>query len=192
MLGKRKAPFNNDASVRFLSLKDACFLGLNWDEDALQDHKQWSSRGQLCRAFLVKNDSFSGLKHQKIKSIGGHALAFARSCWGHLAGTLGVRLYDAIKQLRWIEVKHDRHILLTKEGATNLSELGVSLKSQRLALCRDHTEMQAHLSGPLAASILKTFVQQGWIHTQTKNRSLKVTDLGQHMLTEKLGMNVSQ
>ena len=91
----------------------------------------------------------------------------ARCCYGHIAGRVGVALWQQLQQ-------HDRlasdeaGARLTEAGRAWLAELGftpVRVRSgQRLAYgCLDWSERRDHLAGSLGHQLLEHFVAQGWL-----------------------------
>lgn len=57
----------------------------------------------------------------------------ARSCYGHLGGTLGGRLFERLLELGWIEREGDKTTVysLTECGKQAFLELGVDIYERR-------------------------------------------------------------
>ena len=110
-------------------------------------------------------------------------LRYARTCYDHLAGELGVGIYDAMRADKLLEgdVK-DIHI--TPAGQRWLGKLGIdkeSLQGKRRALacgCLDWSERRHHLAGTLGAALLTAMLGQGWLTRSKKNRAVRVTPGG--------------
>ncbi|HUN92088.1 MAG TPA: metalloregulator ArsR/SmtB family transcription factor [Burkholderiaceae bacterium] len=108
-------------------------------------------------------------------------LRYARCCYGHLAGHLGVRVYDAIQAaggLRAAAAGFD----LTVRGASWLSTLGLaprapSAKRRYAYACLDWSERRDHLAGQLADDLFRHFVACGWLRRAT-GRAVVVTHEG--------------
>jgi DNA-binding transcriptional ArsR family regulator len=91
----------------------------------------------------------------------------ARCCYGHLAGRLGVALYDRLRDggcLRECEQGFE----LTDAGRAWLRGIGIepprASASQRVAYgCLDWSERRDHLAGSLARALLAHFLQSGWL-----------------------------
>jgi DNA-binding transcriptional ArsR family regulator len=122
----------------------------------------------------------------------GAALAYARTCYDHLAGRLGVLLHDALL---------DRGVLdraggfaLTPAGVTWLAELGVPvepLRATRRPLvrdCLDWTERRPHLAGALGAALCHRFLDLGWTARGT-GRAIRLTPAGRPALAAALGLD---
>lgn len=91
-------------------------------------------------------------------------LAYARTCYDHLAGRLGVALRDGM--LRTGLVDNTAGIVLTRAGHDVLAELGVELPQEsRPALreCLDWTERREHLGGTVPTALLARAVADGWL-----------------------------
>ncbi|HEX7155569.1 MAG TPA: helix-turn-helix transcriptional regulator [Burkholderiaceae bacterium] len=120
-------------------------------------------------------------------------LRYARRCYGHLAGELGVALLDCLLRNQRIEADVDG-FRLTAGGERWLRSIGLEppqgRASQRFAYaCLDWSERRDHLAGPLATALLDHFVAMRWLIAQragrvhspaeTPNRALRVTPAGQ-------------
>jgi len=115
-------------------------------------------------------------------------LRLARSCYGHLAGRLGVALHQALIE-RGLLATGGGEYALTDAGAQWLRELGIddaslALRGRRLAYpCLDWSERRDHLAGGLAVALLDYFIASGWLVRTAGSRALTPTAKGR----EKLG-----
>lgn len=115
------------------------------------------------------------------------AIRYARSCYDHLAGRLGVALAEALMQLQYIERTPDGFALLDK-GAKAFVTLGIdidALKAKRrrlVRICPDWSERQAHLGGALAAELFEKSCDRGWLRKQRSTRAVSVTPKGKAAL----------
>jgi DNA-binding transcriptional ArsR family regulator len=102
----------------------------------------------------------TGLK----SSVRVRRLGFARTCYDHLAGVLGVALRDGMLATGLISTAAG--LTLTGRGREVLAELGVPVAAGRRALlrdCLDWTERRDHLAGALPAALLDRAAGAGWI-----------------------------
>lgn len=113
------------------------------------------------------------------------ALREARLCYNHLAGALGVRLYQSLSARGYLA--HCAGGLdLTPEGRAfclGFGLAGADLAPGRTPLCRDcldWSERQSHLGGRLGRLLLTQMVGQGWFHRRDGSRALVVTGSGRH------------
>jgi DNA-binding transcriptional ArsR family regulator len=137
-------------------------------------------------------------------------LRSARTCYDHIAGSLGVQLmsglldrgvltggdgrYDPRRDAHdaLSSPGHDIHYELTDAGPGLLSEVGVELPTGRRPLvryCVDWTEQRHHLSGGLGRALLDRFVSADWVKRVPRGRALTVTDDGRAALAELFGIN---
>lgn len=124
------------------------------------------------------------------------ALRAARTCYDHVAGTLGVALYDSLVSRGWIRRSRSSDAcVLTDGGAAALHDLGVDLDAARAArrrfafACLDWSERRPHLGGALAAAVLKLLLRRRWVDQDLDSRVLRVTAAGRRELGAQLGVN---
>lgn len=114
-------------------------------------------------------------------------LRFARCCYGHLAGQLGVAVLDALTACEGLRPAQDGYAL-TPAGQAWLDALGLPpLQAQarrRFAYpCLDWSERRDHLAGQLAQHICEHLVAQGWLR-RVAGRALVVTPTGAQRLAQ--------
>src|SRR6185503_16364889 len=85
-------------------------------------------------------------------------LRTARVCYDHIAGTLGVRLHDRFKELKWISsVSNGDAYDLTAAGEKALDALNVNVEEMRNSrrrfayACLDWSERRPHIGGALGS-----------------------------------------
>jgi DNA-binding transcriptional ArsR family regulator len=114
-------------------------------------------------------------------------LKSARTCYGHLAGRLGVALADALIAQRWIEDDGHRY-RVTPIGARSLRGLGIDVRPRRAQAparrCIDWTERRPHLAGPVGLALAKLIRDRGWVRQVRGSRSVAVTALGRAQLAK--------
>jgi len=116
----------------------------------------------------------------------------ARSCYGHLAGELGVCLCQSFAQRGWVRAPEGdgSEYRLTPAGAAGLAGLGLpaGAPSEKRLLygCVDWSERRDHFAGPLAVSMLNAFIARGWLRRRADSRVLDVTPAGQKGLVASL------
>ena len=116
-------------------------------------------------------------------------LRFARCCYGHLAGQLGVELFSQLLSKEWISPVGDGY-LLTAQGKTGLDAMGFAVDgmdtpsaSTRLAYrCLDWSERRDHMAGKLPKALLTHCLEKGWLRRHDGERALEVTPLGRKHL----------
>lgn len=125
-------------------------------------------------------------------------LRFARTCYDHLAGALGVALTDALlppltheagtpASDRWRPDPGDLGCLL---------ELGIDAHRLNTArrpfarACLDWSERRHHLAGALGAAVLTALLDQGHLARVPDSRALRLTTEGANLLTERYHLTV--
>ena len=95
------------------------------------------------------------------------ALRRARMCYDHLAGEVGVQLYEALVRQGLLQPAPDG-VALTPAGIAWFMQVGIdtaALQRQRRMLCRpclDWSERRHHLGGALGAALLQRLLDGGW------------------------------
>lgn len=108
-------------------------------------------------------------------------LTYARLCYDHLAGRLGVRLTDAMIASAWVDPDAAR---LTPAGIEHLEQQAVdvaALRAHRRPLvrpCPDWTERRPHLAGSVGAAVATLFLDRRWVRRRPRGRGLDLTDGG--------------
>jgi DNA-binding transcriptional ArsR family regulator len=110
------------------------------------------------------------------------ALSEARTCYDHLAGRLGVALFDGLVASGALrdERRADGSLRLGPHAHRVFGKLGLNLETlapnrRRLAYkCLDWTERRAHLGGALGATVAASFLSQGLVRRRRGNRGLDV------------------
>ena len=112
------------------------------------------------------------------------ALRKARVCYNHLAGELGVALYDGLLASGLLtEISGEP--VLTPVGRKRITQFGIdigALETQRRPLCRsclDWSARRTHLAGSLGQSLLSRFEGLGWARRQPASRVIHFTPQGE-------------
>ena len=106
-------------------------------------------------------------------------LRFARCCYDHLAGLLGVAVTERLPAL----------------GTDIFPELGIDLAALRTLrrplsrCCTDWTEQRPHLGGALGAALLSAYKAKRWLATVAGSRRLDVTPHGRTVFIERFGVD---
>src|SRR5690242_17162064 len=115
------------------------------------------------------------------------ALRFARSCYDHLAGQLGVAVTDALVAMGHI-VLTDEGGEVTSSGRRFLAAFGADLtpRTRRIFCqpCLDWSERRYHLKGLVGARILDRLLELGWLKCVSNSRALQLTPSGRAGLSE--------
>jgi len=124
-------------------------------------------------------------------------LRAARTCYDHIAGTLGVALHDRFVAAKWLSgpSARDARYDLTPAGIRALEALGVDVDGARglrrrfAFACLDWSERRPHIGGALGAALLALALRKKWVAPDLDSRALGLTRMGRGEL-HKLGVNV--
>jgi DNA-binding transcriptional ArsR family regulator len=127
------------------------------------------------------------------------AMRAARSCYDHIAGILGVALYDRFEALGWLSAASRRDgeaRELNETGTKAFAALGIDVDSARTLrrrfayACLDWSERRPHLGGALGAALLDVALKRKWVLRQREGRALTLTSTGQRELRSRFGVRV--
>jgi DNA-binding transcriptional ArsR family regulator len=113
------------------------------------------------------------------------ALRTARICYDHLAGELGVLLYEALLRHAMLEISQ-QGLRPTDTGVEWFKRAGIELDAvarKRRAACRpcmDWSERRYHLAGSLGAALLTRVCALGWAKRERSSRVIAFTARGEH------------
>jgi DNA-binding transcriptional ArsR family regulator len=110
------------------------------------------------------------------------ALAFARTCYRHLAGRLGVSLFDGLRAQGGLMLDADS-VRLTAPGTLRLREAGLLDDGEDIdhlsgRACLDWTERRFHLAGPLGCELTRRLIERRWLRRSERERTLALGDAG--------------
>jgi DNA-binding transcriptional ArsR family regulator len=102
----------------------------------------------------------------------------ARSCFDHIAGRLGIRIYRAVTGNGWA-IQADAQLSITAAAANFLSELDIFPEAFPIASrpCLDWSEREMHFSGEFGKLLLQAMIRKRWV-LHGKARALTVTEEG--------------
>lgn len=107
----------------------------------------------------------------------------ARVCYNHLAGAMGVQMYQSMVA-RGFLAEDDTDVTLTDTGATFITDFGIDLTAlakARAPMCRsclDWSERRSHLAGGLGRAMLARMEANGWMRRVPGERVIDVTTWG--------------
>ncbi|MCJ2125507.1 ArsR/SmtB family transcription factor [Methylobacterium sp. J-077] len=122
-------------------------------------------------------------------------LRFARCCYDHLAGRLGVAVTGALQARSYLLPAEGKRFAVPSAGVAWFAGLGLEvdrLKPGRHDLarqCLDWTEREHHLAGPLGVQLMSLFCAKGWLRRSGTTRAVQVTPPGWTGLKRELGLD---
>ena len=131
---------------------------------------------------------------RKTPSRPAQALRFARCCYDHLAGQIGVAVTHSMLTRGFIVEAGERQYALTPPGCAWLQQLGIDMgdpafdQPDHAHRCLDWTERQYHVAGPLGARLMDAFLAWDWMRRSPPTRSVTVTAPGWDGLKQHFGI----
>lgn len=111
------------------------------------------------------------------------ALRTARVCYNHLAGDLGVQMFESLRARQVLELSADG-LGVSPQGVSFLEAFGIDLVAlgrARGALCReclDWSERRSHLAGSLGRALFSRIETLGWARRDATSRAVLFTPEG--------------
>jgi hypothetical protein len=122
-------------------------------------------------------------------------LRFARTCYDHLAGRVGVAIADALIAKGCIVLTEDGGEV-TDAGAAVLRAFGAVLVPKPGAKrifcrpCLDWSERRYHVAGHVGAEICRRCLELDWLARERDSRALRLTASGIAGLTDTFGVDL--
>jgi DNA-binding transcriptional ArsR family regulator len=112
------------------------------------------------------------------------------TCYDHLAGRVGVALFDALLASGALVPRGDG-VALGPGADAVLERFRVTVPAARRRImayaCLDAAEGRPHLGGALGAELSRAFVARGWVAHDEGSRAARVTPAGERELRALLG-----
>jgi DNA-binding transcriptional ArsR family regulator len=161
-------------------------------------HRYYTLEGANVAAALEALSVLAGGNRAAIVPNTPNRLRAARTCYDHIAGTLGVSLHDCFQKLGWLSGDSGNRddCDLTPSGTKAFEALGIDIDATRTLrrrfayACVDWSERRPHLGGALAAEFLNLALERRWILRDLDSRALGVTNLGRREMTKRFGVRV--
>jgi DNA-binding transcriptional ArsR family regulator len=122
------------------------------------------------------------------------ALRFARTCYDHLAGRLGIMLTDTLLEQQVIS-PHGYGV--TESGERWLNDFGIDTDAMRRGRrpltrpCLDWSERRDHLAGAVGAALATTMLERRWVVRIEGTRAVRLTLRGRDGLGRVLGLEIA-
>lgn len=122
-------------------------------------------------------------------------LRYARTCYDHIAGEVGVRLTDRLLALGMIE-RSGRDFVVSQQGYDRFKHFGIDIdnvqkeRRQFARQCLDWSERRHHIAGGLGAAMTSKLFELEWIARIPGGRAVRVTDAGLNGLADEFGLRL--
>jgi DNA-binding transcriptional ArsR family regulator len=162
-------------------------------------HRFYSLEGPQVASVLEGLSVLAGSSREKFVPNTPTRLRAARTCYDHLAGTLGVLLHDRFRALRWLSTNStgsDNAYELAPGGMKAFEALGIDPEGTRALRrrfaygCVDWSERRLHLGGALGAAVLKVALKGKWVVQDLDSRALSVTIHGRREMLRQFGIKL--
>ncbi len=159
-------------------------------------HRYYSLEGPNVAAALEALSVLAGGSRAGFVPNTPNRLRAARTCYDHIAGTLGVSLHDRFAALGWLQASPaaDYAYELTPGGVRGCAALGIDVEATRALrrrfayACVDWSERRPHLGGALGAALLHVALKRKWVVQDLDSRALAVTAVGRREMLARFGL----
>jgi DNA-binding transcriptional ArsR family regulator len=110
-------------------------------------------------------------------------IKYARTCYDHLAGKIGVQLTHSLVKNKWL-IGYDNRYEVSNAGNKQFENIGIDItaiqkQNRKFAYpCLDWSERTHHLGGALGAGLLQSMIQHDWIRKVNHSREVVITGKG--------------
>ena len=157
-------------------------------------HRYYRLAGASVAAALEALSVVAGAPRRAFVPTAPPRLRAARTCYDHIAGTLGVALHDRFHALGWLVGRPGGEAYdVAPSGAKAFAAIGVDVDAARgqrrrfAYVCLDWSERRHHLAGALGAALLQAALARKWIARDLDSRALATTALGRRELAARFG-----
>jgi DNA-binding transcriptional ArsR family regulator len=160
-------------------------------------HRYYSLGGASVAAALEALSVLAGRTRDAFLPNTPNRLRAARTCYDHIAGTLGVALHDRIKAMGWLSAapRTDNAYEPTRSGTKAFADLGIDVQATRALrrrfayACVDWSERRPHLGGAVGAALLSVALKRKWVVQELDNRALTITRVGRREMRTRFGLH---
>jgi DNA-binding transcriptional ArsR family regulator len=128
-------------------------------------------------------------------SVSPNGIRYARTCYDHIAGKLGVTITNGLLQKKILAADKDQY-RVTAPGIKWFNTIGIDIdlvkqtKRKFAYPCLDWSERKHHLGGALGAALLDIIAKNDWIRKAKQTREIIITGAGRRELGERLGLEL--
>src|SRR5579863_3734633 len=160
-------------------------------------HRYYSLEGPGVARVLEGLSVLAGGTRSKFVPNTPNRLRAARTCYDHMAGTLGVSLHDRLKTMGWLSAASkgsDSAYDLSLDGIKAFEALGIDVEATRTlrrrfaCACLDWSERRPHIGGALGAALLKIALKRKWVIQDLDSRALRITIQGRREMLARFGV----
>jgi len=162
-------------------------------------HRYYSLQGTEVATALEALSVLAGPSRDRFVPNTPSYLRDARTCYDHIAGTLGVLLHDRLKSLGWLSTGSDGRddaYDLSQIGVKGLETLGIDVAATRMLrrrfafACLDWSERRSHLGGAIGAALLDLALKKKWVVQEPGSRALSITSHGRREMLARFDLHL--
>ena len=134
-------------------------------------------------------------KHSESSCPNKMGIKYARSCYDHLAGYLGVSIQESFIHQGFLKLDPQGY-QCTSKGIEKFKKLGIevhelkSLKRKFAYPCLDWSERKHHVGGALGAALLQYMLENDLLRKKPSTRELILTSKGHQILEQDFNVKV--
>jgi DNA-binding transcriptional ArsR family regulator len=159
-------------------------------------HRYYSLEGADVAAALEALSVLAGGAREAFAPNTPNRLRAARTCYDHIAGTLGVALHDRIRAMGWLSggTGADHAYELTPSGTRAFENLRIDVQATRALrrrfayACVDWSERRPHIGGAVGAALLDAAIKRKWVIQELDSRALAITKVGRREMRKRFGL----
>jgi DNA-binding transcriptional ArsR family regulator len=163
-------------------------------------HRYYSLDGSSVAAALEALSVLAGTSHQTFVARVPNHLRLARTCYDHMAGSVGVALFDHFTAREWLSptTAEGNTCDLTPSGTKACEALGIDLAATRALrrrfayACLDWSERRPHIGGALGSALLSLALKKKWVTRDLVSRALTITGVGSREMAARFGFVADQ
>jgi DNA-binding transcriptional ArsR family regulator len=162
-------------------------------------HRYYSLQGADVASVLEGLSVLAGGPRPRFVPSTPSRLHLARTCYDHLAGTVGVLAHNRFQALGWLSPDPsygDNGYNLTTAGDKAFAALDIDIEATRALRrrfacgCLDWSERQPHMGGALGAAFLRVAIKRKWLTQHLDSRALDVTSNGRREMLTQFGLTL--
>lgn len=163
-------------------------------------HRYYRLSGPSVAEALERLSTLSNATPPRRKPLNPQArkLQFARSCYDHLAGQLGVAVAQGLQTRGFIIAEADKRFDVSASGRDWFLGIGLDIESLRptrrglARQCLDWTERAHHLAGPLGVALMEHLCEVGWLRRSRESRAVFLTPKGRSEFKRELNVDTEE
>ncbi|EAC7182558.1 winged helix-turn-helix domain-containing protein [Listeria monocytogenes] len=161
-------------------------------------HRYYQLKNKEVAVIFEYLTSFSPAKpiNYLSKKIKQEKLHFARTCYDHLAGYIGVQINNRLLECGYLEEFNNKWVITGLGQKFFKDALDIKTakleheKRQFCRVCLDWSERRHHLAGSIGKAMLESFIKKRFVILEDDSRAVLITKKGKLFLKETLQIDL--